>query len=77
MVCSRIVSLHLTCYMFLITNFMFLLIKILLILLLGLALNISLLLQQFSDFLRLQSRSKSIITSLNKIVFHCCRDFDR
>ena len=38
-------------------------------LLLGLALFISLLLRYFSDFLRLQSRSKFIITSLHKIVF--------
>ena len=57
------------CYMFSITNFMFLLIKILPMLLLGLALFISVLLRHFSDFLRLQSRSKFIITSLNKIVF--------
>ena len=57
------------CYMILITNFMFLLIKILPMLLLGLALFISVLLRHFSDFLRLQSRSKFIITSLNKIVF--------
>ena len=48
-------------YIFSITNFMFLLIKILLMLLLGLAL--------FTDFLRLQSQSKFIITSSNKIVF--------
>ena len=57
------------CYMILITNFMFLLIKILPMLLLGLALFISVLLRHFSDFLRLQSRSKFIITSLNRIVF--------
>ena len=46
------------CYMFSITDFMFLFIKILPILLLGLALLISLLLRNFSDFLRLQSQSK-------------------
>ena len=57
------------CYMFSITNFMFLIVKNLPMLLLGLALFISLLLRQFSDFLELQSRSKFIITSLNKIVF--------
>ena len=57
------------CYMFSITNFMFLLIKILPMLLIGLALFISLLLRQFFDFLGLQWRSKFIITSLNKIVF--------
>ena len=57
------------CYMFSITNFMFLLIKILPMLLLGLALFISVLLRHFSDFLRLQSQSKFIVTSLNKIVF--------
>ena len=51
--------------MFLITKFMFLLIKILPMLLLGLALFTSLLLRYFSDFLRLQSRSKFIIISLN------------
>ena len=38
-------------------------------LLLGLALFISVLLRHCSDFLRLQSRSKFIITSSNKIVF--------
>ena len=48
---------------------MFLLIKILPMLLLGLALFTSLLLRYFSDFLRLQSRSKFIIISLNKTVF--------
>ena len=55
---------------------MFLLVKSLPKLLLGLALFISLLLRQFSVFLELrqevnslQSRSKFIITSLNKIVF--------
>ena len=37
--------------------------------LLGLALFISLLFRHFSDFMRLQSRSKFIITSVNKIVF--------
>ena len=47
---------------------MFLLVKILPMLLLGLALFISLLLGNFSDFLGLQSR-QFIITSLNKIVF--------
>ena len=58
------------CYMFSIINFMFLLVKSLPKLLLGLALFISLLLRQFSVFLELQSRSKFItITSLNKIVF--------
>ena len=57
------------CYMFSITNFMFLLIKMLSMLLLGLALFISRLLRHFSNFLRLQSRSKFTITSLNKIVF--------
>ena len=51
------------------TNFMFLLIKILPILLLGLALFILLLLRHFSGFLRLQSRSRFIIVSLKKIVF--------
>ena len=56
-------------YMFSITNFMFLLVKILPMLLFGLALFISLLLRHFSDFLGLQSRSKFIITSLNIIVF--------
>ena len=55
--------------MFSITNFMFLLIKILPMLLLGLALFISLILKYFPDFLRLQSGSKFIITSLNKIAF--------
>ena len=38
-------------------------------LLLGLAMFISFLLRHFPDFLELQSRSKFIITSLNKIVF--------
>ena len=57
------------CYMFSITNFMFLLDKMLPMLLLGLALFISLLLRHFFDFLGLQSRSKFIITSLNTIVF--------
>ena len=57
------------CCMFSVTNFMFLLVKNLPMLLLGLALFISLLLRQFSDFLELQSRSKCIINSLNKIVF--------
>ena len=57
------------CYMFLITNFMFLLIKILQKLVLGLALFINLLVRHFHEFLRLQSRSKFIITLLNKIVF--------
>ena len=57
------------CCMSSITNFMFFLVKNLPMLLLGLALFISLLLRQFSDFLELQSRSKFIITSLNKIVF--------
>ena len=47
---------------------MVLLVKILPMLLLGLALFISLLLRNFSDFLGLQSR-QFIITSLNKIVF--------
>ena len=56
------------CYIFLITSFMVLLVKILPMLLLGLALFISLLLRNFSDFLGLQSR-QFIITSLNKIVF--------
>ena len=55
--------------MFSITNFMFLLIKILPMLLLGLALFISLILKYFPDFLRVQSGSKFIITSLNKIAF--------
>ena len=57
------------CYMFSITNFMFLLVKILPMLLFGLALFISLLLRHFSDILGLQSWSKFIITSLNIIVF--------
>ena len=57
------------CYMFSITYFLFLLVKILPMLLVGLALFISLLLRHFSDFLGSQSRSKFIITSLNKIVF--------
>ena len=57
------------CYRFSITNFMFLLIKILPMLLLGLALFTSLLLRHFSDFLRLQSRNKFIIPSLNTILF--------
>ena len=57
------------CYMFSITKFMFLLIKHLPKLLLGLTLFISLLIRNLSDFLELQSRSKFIITSLNKIVF--------
>ena len=48
---------------------MFLLVKILPILLLGLALFISFLLRHFSDFLGLHSRSKFIITSLNKTIF--------
>ena len=48
---------------------MIFLVKILLMLLLGMALFISLLLGYLSDFLGLQSRSKFIITSLNKIVF--------
>ena len=43
------------CYMFSITNFMFLLVKILPMLLFGLALFISLLLRHFSDILGLQS----------------------
>ena len=38
-------------------------------LLLGLAMFISFLLRHFPDFLELQSRSKFIITSLNKTVF--------
>ena len=38
-------------------------------LLLELALFISLLLRHFSEFLELQSRSKFIIASLNKIIF--------
>ena len=57
------------CYMFSITNFMFLFVKNLPTLLLGLVLFISLLLRHISDFLEIQSRSKLIITSLNKIVF--------
>ena len=57
------------CYMFSITYFRFLLVKILPMLLVGLALFISLLLRHFSDFLGSQSRSKFIITSLNKILF--------
>ena len=48
---------------------MFFLVKILPMLLLGMALFISLLLGYLSDFLGLQPRSKFIITSLNKIVF--------
>ena len=48
---------------------MIFLVKILLMLLLGVALFISLLLGYLSDFLGLQSRSKFIITSLNKIAF--------
>ena len=46
---------HDLCNMLFITNFMFLLIKILPILLLVLVLLISLILRHFSDFLRLQS----------------------
>ena len=70
LVCSAIVPfMPNLCYMFLITNFMFLLIKILPMWLFGLAPFISLILRYFFDFLRLQSRSKFIITSLNKIVF--------
>ena len=52
------------CYKFTITNFMSFLIRNSLILLLRLVLFISLLIKLFSDFLRLQSRSKFIITSL-------------
>ena len=48
---------------------MFLRIKILPMLMLGWALFVSLLLWHFTDFLRLQPRSKFIIISLNKIVF--------
>ena len=55
--------------MFSITNFMFLLVKNLLMSLLGFALFISLLLRHFSDFLELQSQSKFIVTSLNEIAF--------
>ena len=65
---NRVIAPDLCC-MFSITNFMFLLVKNLPMLLLGFALFISLLLRQFSDFSKLQSQSKFIITSLNKIVF--------
>ena len=65
---NRVIAPDLCC-MFSITNFMFLLVKNLPMLLLGLALIISLLLRQFSEFFELQSRSKFIITSLNKIIF--------
>ena len=55
--------------MFSITKFMFLLIKILPILRLGLVVFIIFLLRDFAGFSRLQVQSKFIITSLNKIVF--------
>ena len=57
------------CCMFSITNFMFLLIKTLPMLLLGSALFISLLLKHNSDFLRLQSRSKLINFDSQSLVF--------
>ena len=57
------------CCMFSITNFMFLLIKTLPMLLLGSALFISLLLKHISDFLRLQPRSKLINFGSQSLVF--------